>query len=149
MINKLDTDLLRSFLKIKNKIYIDESKKISPSDFILFLTVLEKGFLNDLNEKAITSSGLAHYLGKSKPALTKQTKKLVKKGFLRKEKTGIDKRNRYIILTNDALSLIYNNKTIGIVSLITERLGDEDTKELIRLLKLIDVILDDNGDEDE
>ena len=141
MINQLDNDLLRAFLKIKNEIYVDEEKKISPNDYLLFLTVLEKGFLTDANEKAITSTGLAFHLGKSKPALTKQTKKLVKNGYLKKEKPGIDKRNRYIILTNDALTLIYNNKTLGIVSLITEHLGDDDSKELIRLLKEIDVIL--------
>ena len=141
MIDQLDNDLLRSFLKIKNKIYVDEEKKISPSDYLLFLTVLEKGFVNDLGQKTITSSGLAHYLGISKPALTKQTKKLVKNGYLKKEKTEIDKRNRYIILTNDAQSLIYNNKTLGMVSLITSHLGENDTKELIRLLNEIDGIL--------
>ncbi len=153
MISKLDTDLLRSFLKVKNKIIFDESTIVTPNDYVLFLTVLEKGFDNDLGEKSITSSGLAYYLGKSKPALTKQTKKLVKKGFLRKEKTGIDKRNRYIVLTNDALNLIYNNKTIGIVSQIREKLGEKDTLELTRLLKEIDQALIDpttkNGDLDE
>lgn len=148
MISKLDTDLLRAFLKIKDKIYVDVEKKISPNDYLLFLTVIEKGFENDLGEKAITSTGLANYLGKSKPALTKQTKKLVKKGYLRKEKTGIDKRNRYIILTNAALNLIYNNKNIGIVSSITEELGEEDTKELIRLLKIIDGVLKGNNEDE-
>lgn len=135
-----ENEVIKSYLNIKNRIIFDESNDISANDYLLFLTVLEKGFLTDLNEKAITSSALAYFLGKSKPALTKQSKKLIKKGYLKKEKNDIDKRNRFIILTPLALDILYNNKILETANLLVEKLGEEDTNELIRLMTKIDAI---------
>ena len=144
MINKTDYEMLKSFLRIKNRIIMDEKLDVSANDYLLFLTVMEKGFVNDLGEKAITITSLAAHLNKSKAALSKHTKKLVKKGLIKKEKTGIDKRNRFIILSKSAQQLIYQDKTLGIISYLTEELGEKDSQELIRILGKIDQLLNHN-----
>ena len=141
MINKTDYEMLKSFLRIKNRIIMDEKLDVSANDYLLFLTVMEKGFTNDLGEKAITITSLATHLNKSKAALSKHTKKLVKKGLLKKEKNGIDKRNRFIILSKSAQQLIYQDKTLGIISYLTEALGEKDSQELVRILGKIDQLL--------
>ena len=88
--------------KIVSKTNVDST--ITASDYILLMTIKEYGTIDsESNLKSIDTTTLANALEMSKPALTKETKRLEKLGLLKKTIKLKDLRNRYILLTSNGL----------------------------------------------
>lgn len=143
---KITNDMLLMLTKLKKimskKTEIDSN--ITPSDYILLLTIKEYGKIDDESGlKIINTSSLAEKLDMSKSALAKETKRLEKLGYLKKTIKLLDLRNRYIILTekgNNKLEDDYD-KIYNLPSIVVEKLGEEESQEFIDLLNKVFKIL--------
>lgn len=137
-------ELLKGFTKIKKLFSKNLTTTISPSDYLLLLTIEEKGtFDKTFNQKTISISELAKELEMSKPALTKETKRLEKLGFIKKTTLLHNLKTRYVMLTPvGAEKLITERDAIYMLpNLVIEKLGEEDSKQFITLLNQINEII--------
>lgn len=137
-------ELLKGFTKIKKLFSKNLTTTISPSDYLLLLTIEEKGtFDKTFNQKTISISELAKELEMSKPALTKETKRLEKLGYIKKTTLLHNLKTRYVMLTPvGAEKLITERDAIYMLpNLVIENLGEEDSKQFITLLNQINEII--------
>lgn len=141
-------ELLKGFTKIKKIFSTNLTTTLSPSDYLLLLTIEEKGTFNKtFNQKAISISELAKNLEMSKPALAKETKRLEKLEYIKKNTLLHNLKNRYIMITKKgAEKLITERDDIYMLpNLVIKELGEEDSKKFITLLNQInDIIIKSN-----
>ena len=78
----------------------------------------------------------------SKPAMSQMLNSLEKKGYVKREIDNADRRKIAVTPTESGIAVLELtiNYIDGIVNNITERLGPDDTHELIRLLTRLNVI---------
>ena len=144
---KIIDEVLLMFTKLKkivSKANIDST--ITASDYILLMTIKEYGSIdNETNLKVIDTTKLANILEMSKPALTKETKRLEKLGLLKKTIKLKDLRNRYILLTNSGIKQLESDhdKIYKLPQLVVNVLGEEESKHFIDLFKRVNEIIND------
>lgn len=137
-------ELLKGFTKIKKLFSKNLTTTLSPSDYLLLLTIEEKGIFNEsLKQKTISVSELAKNLEMSKPALAKETKRLEKLEYIKKITLVHNLKNRYIMITEKgAESLITEKDDIYMLpNLVIKELGEENSKKFITLLNQINEII--------
>lgn len=144
---KMIDEVLLTFTKLKkivSKANIDST--ITASDYILLMTIREYGSIDsETNLNIIDTTKLANILEMSKPALTKETKRLEKLGFLKKTIKLKDLRNRYILLTNSGLKQLESDydKIYKLPQLVVDELGEDESKHFIDLFKRVNRIVND------
>ena len=98
---------------------------------------------NEKENRKVNVTEIANELKVSKSAVSQSVSKLEKKGFVKRKINLFDKKINYISLTEDAL-IKYENKKKEydeVISKVSKEMGEEDSKELSRLLeKLSDII---------
>lgn len=97
----------------------------------------------------VTASKISLCLMHSKPATSKMLNCLEEKGYIERITTKEDRRAVYIVLTETGQKLIdaHHEKMDIFVNEFLERLGEQDTAELLRILDRIYEIL--NNEEEE
>lgn len=142
---KMIDEVLLMFTKLKkivSKTNVDST--ITASDYILLMTIKEYGTIDsESNLKSIDTTTLANTLEMSKPALTKETKRLEKLGLLKKTIKLKDLRNRYILLTPNGLKQLESDydKIYKLPQLVVDKLGEEESKHFTDLFKKVNKII--------
>lgn len=141
-------ELLKGFTKIKKLFSKNLPTTITPSDYLLLSTIEEEGTFDEgYGQKIINLSKLAEKLEMSKPALTKETKRLEKLGYIKKTTLLHNLRNRYILLTPKGLEkLVSEHDNIYLLpSLVLDKLGEEESKKFVEILnKINEIIIESN-----
>ncbi len=138
-------ELLKGFTKIKKLFSKNLTSTITPSDYLLLLTIEEEGIYDEVyKKKTISISKLAEKLEMSKPALTKETKRLERLEYIKKTTLLHNLKQRYVMLTDKgAEKLITEHDNIYLLpNLVVEKLGEENSKTFVNLLNQItDIII--------
>jgi len=141
----MDKSLGHEFIEIINNLRKlthkhQPSNKIHTGEFMMLGAI--RGGIEDKRERHIEEPGikvgeLSELIHSTKPATSKMLKQVEEKGYIERVADKKDRRVVYIrlsdsgeIIMKDAMKRMgdFTNRTI-------KRLGEEDTKELIRLLK--------------
>jgi len=95
-------------------------------------------------EGDFTPLAIAELLGVSKPMIAAHIQALLKKGYICKEASGVDKRSFFVRPTEKAQTLAdkFEKKQNEHLKTIEETLGEYEFSELIRLLDKTQSILD-------
>lgn len=103
--------------EIKVLIFIAKYKDTHKNDFLL-------------------PSDISKNLNMSSPRISSILNTLEKKEFIKRDFSTIDRRKVYISITNSGYKYVQeiSNKTIEVLSSLIDKLGENDTKELIRIL---------------
>lgn len=107
------------------------------------LSVLKVLCESEKENKKMNVTELAALLKMSKSAVSQLIAKLEKKGFVKRKMNLFDKKINYISTSDDARNSYEHNqkKYSEVVNQVVEQMGEEDSKELSRLLqKLSDII---------
>lgn len=90
-------------------------------------------------EKCILPSDLVKSLGMTSPRVSNALKTLEKKGYITRDFSTADRRKVYVNITPSGLQYVANktSKLYGIFDCMFQALGEQDTKELIRILKCL------------
>lgn len=107
------------------------------------LSVLKVLCESEKENKKMNVTELAALLKMSKSAVSQLIAKLEKKGFVKRKMNLFDKKINYISISDDARNSYEHNqkKYSEVVNQVVEQMGEEDSKELSRLLqKLSDII---------
>lgn len=141
-------ELLKGFTKIKKLFSKNLPTTITPSDYLLLSTIEEEGTFDEgYGQKIINLSKLAEKLEMSKPALTKETKRLEKLGYIKKTTLLHNLRNRYILLTPKGLEKLVSehDNIYRLPSLVLDKLGEEESKKFVDMLnKINEIIIESN-----
>lgn len=141
-------ELLKGFTKIKKLFSKNLPTTITPSDYLLLSTIEEEGTFDEgYGQKIINLSKLAEKLEMSKPALTKETKRLEKLGYIKKTTLLHNLRNRYILLTTKGLEKLVSehDNIYRLPSLVLDKLGEEESKKFVDMLnKINEIIIESN-----
>ncbi len=141
-------ELLKGFTKIKKLFSKNLPTTITPSDYLLLSTIEEEGTFDEgYGQKIINLSKLAEKLEMSKPALTKETKRLEKLGYIKKTTLLHNLRNRYILLTSKGLEKLVSehDNIYRLPSLVLDKLGEEESKKFVDMLnKINEIIIESN-----
>ena len=92
--------------------------------------------INDENLQGIKMSDISKFMNVSKPATTQIINDLEKKGYVERVLTQNDRRVVYISLTESGNEILDRGEKEGFSMLerIADCLGEEDTKDLIRII---------------
>lgn len=141
-------ELLKGFTKIKKLFSKNLPTTITPSDYLLLSTIEEEGTFDEgYGQKIINLSKLAEKLEMSKPALTKETKRLEKLGYIKKTTLLHNLRNRYILFTSKGLEMLVaeHDNIYRLPSLVLDKLGEEESKKFVDMLnKINEIIIESN-----
>ena len=144
-----DIQMVESFKNLtKNIVNFFENTLLDKTDISCSeLSVLSIICENEKNRKKVNVTEIANELKISKSAVSQSISKLEKKGFVKRKINLFDKKINYISLTEDALKKYEDkrkeyNKAIFKV---TSEMGEEDSKELTRLLEKLSNIICDLG----
>lgn len=106
----------------------------------------EMGLLNIVSHREgdFTPLLLAEMIGVSKPMITAHIQVLLKKGYIRKEASGLDRRSFFVRPTEagKALADAFEARQTAYLQAIEAALGEADFNALVRLLKKTQMILD-------
>ena len=86
-----------------------------------------------------TMSELTKEMGYSKASVSISIKNLEKKGFIKKRRSGTDKRSYYLIITGKGVNSVKSQRDVfkDYTNYIKEQLSDQEQNELKELLKKI------------
>ena len=143
--DNLKMDILKLFTKLKKTFSSNKPDEgITVSEYILLYTILDNNEKDSFGNYVISSSKLAKELSMSGPALTKATKKLVKLGLIMKEQSLLNLRSKTITLTGNGLKALEEEKehTMYVPDKIVDKLGEEETNHLIKLLNDVTNVVD-------
>lgn len=106
----------------------------------------EMGVLNIISrhDGDFTPLMLAEMIGVSKPMITAHIHALIKKGYIRKETSGADKRSFFVRPTEKGKALAdkFEAKQTEYLKTIEAKLGKENFDDLIRLIGEVQAILE-------
>lgn len=147
----MDYDKTKEFLEVMDNFRktihkISFHKIITPGEFMMLMSIhceVEKNKENNKNVLGIRVSELSNRLHASKPAISRMIKNVEEKEYVERIIDKNDRRNVYVNLTSNGKSIIENAKKDADqeLILILDQLGEEDTKELMRICnKLVDII---------
>lgn len=124
-------------------------KKSMPNrEFILLKTINHLKNLEENNEykdKGVKASELSKFLMITKPAISKVINALEEKGYVQRVTDKSDRRVVYINITETGKSILdEENKKFEIFTCkVIDRMGEEDTDQMIRLFKkMYDAIIE-------
>lgn len=127
-------ELFESFIRFKKLIRSDKFlKNLNFNEMIVF-GVLLKYQIED--NKAIQVKELSEKIKISRPALNVILNRLEDKELIKRLRSGKDRRAVFVEMSDKALRLYQdeNNKLIGCLNRIVEKMGEEDTRKTIKML---------------
>lgn len=148
--NKLQRELFQSILRIKKAMSRPLALGSLPKGtFVVLHAILENGskldFVYEEELVGITVSDLSDILKVSRPAISRTINELENKGFVKRVSTRSDRRLVYVCIAplgKDALHTAWQRANEGLNAVI-EQVGEQDIRELIRILdKLHNVVYD-------
>lgn len=147
-----DIEIVESFKNLsKNIVSFFENILLSKSDISCSeLSVLSVVCENEKLNKKVNVTEIASELKISKSAVSQSIAKLEKKGYVKRKINLFDKKINYISLSEDCLKKYEDKKNIYncCINKVLVKMGEEDSKELSRLLeKLSDIIYEFGKDE--
>ena len=111
------------------------------------LSVLSVICETDKNGKKVNVTEIANILKITKSAVSQSITKLEKKGYVKRKINLFDKKINYISLTEDAIKK-YEQKRNDydfVINKVVDEMGEEDSKELTRLLEKLSNIISELG----
>lgn len=106
----------------------------------------EMGVLNIISRRDgdFTPLMLAEMIGVSKPMIAAHIQALLKKGYICKEASGVDKRSFFVRPTEKGKALAgeFEKRQTEYLKKVEESLGEKEFAELTRLLSKTQIILD-------
>lgn len=148
--NKLQKELFQSILRIKKAMSRPLALgELPKGTFIVLHAILENGnkldFIEDEDLIGITVSDLSDILKVSRPAISRTINELEDKGFVKRVSTRSDRRLVYVCIAplgEEVLQTAWQRANEGLNAVI-EQVGEQDIRELIRILdKLHSVVYD-------
>ena len=104
------------------------------------------GLLNIISKREgdFTPLMLAEMIGVSKPMITAHIQVLIKKGYIFKEASGVDKRSFFVRPTEKGKALAdeFEKRQTGHLKKIEEGLGEKEFAELVSLMSKAQNILE-------
>lgn len=143
--DKLNISILKIFTKLKKSFSSNKYEKdLTISEYVMLNTIVVNNEKNNKGEYVISSSKLCEELNMSRPALTKATKKLVNLGLIEKTSKLTNLRSKLITLTGLGLKTLEEEKEhmMCVPDKIVDKLGEEETTHLLKLLDDISNIVD-------
>ena len=140
-----ETQMVESFrLLTKNIVHFFENNLLNKANISCSeLNVLKVLCESEKEDRKMNVTELANSLNMSKSAASQLVSKLEKKGFVKRKINLFDKKVNYISITDEARKG-YEDNTIKyneVIDKVIEKMGEEDSKQLSRLLeKLSDII---------
>ena len=134
--------MFMGFKKVSGRFRIDF--KLSPTELGL-IAAISSNSLNCTDDSEITISDIKGKLDVSMPAISQTLSSLEKKELIRREVAQQDRRKVTVLLTplgEDVLNKVKNHAN-DMVDEIINHLGEEDTKELIRIFGRMNEIAND------
>lgn len=127
--------VMQQFKKLNMGILIDG---LSHSEFMI-LVMIHHG------KKDVTVSELASKLSISLPAVSKMISILEERGLVKRYTDKIDRRNKYVYLTEKGNALCHQNETKlkDFMEEVVNRMGKEEMKQLTLLLKRMHTVMED------
>lgn len=139
--NQLTSELFNVVMKFKNNCKFKHNHDFSANEILVVKYIKEN--------QPISSKDICANFHFSKSFFSSILADLEKKQLITKQVSPLDKRIILLSLTKQANDLIANHKstiTLRFERLINQ-LGDKDAKELIRILKKINTIVEENKNE--
>lgn len=140
----MDEKLIREFIstmeQMKKDMYYSNLQSDIPHSEFALLDIVKS--LADDNIK-VTTSILSKMLKISKSAVSQTINALEKKGWVLRSIDAVDKRVYCVTLTNEGIHIINDLRTkhIKLAKIFLDKIGEEDTKALIRITsKVSDII---------
>ena len=140
-----EIQMVESFrLLTKNIVHFFENNLLNKANISCSeLNVLKVLCESEKEDRKMNVTELANSLNMSKSAASQLVSKLEKKGFVKRKINLFDKKVNYISITDEARKG-YEDNTIKyneVIDKVIEKMGEEDSKQLSRLLeKLSDII---------
>ncbi|WP_052343498.1 MarR family winged helix-turn-helix transcriptional regulator [Bacillus massiliigorillae] len=132
--NEITRELIEAFLKIKRMHWQHKSKQgNNPSEVRVLLCISDEAE-PPLNEMKV--SGISKRLRVSTPSITQLLNKLEKDGLIERRMDERDRRVVLVKLTSEGKLIAQDARKhfVQVFSDLSEYLGTEDSKELVRLL---------------
>lgn len=107
---------------------------INPHDMMFLKAIIQ---LSNQSKGMVKMSDVSNYFNISAPAMTQQVRRFEKMNFIERVQQEHDRRSVYLRLTAHALEKINETEAVlnqDLIDFITY-LGEEDSKELIRIMK--------------
>ncbi len=147
MENSYAHELMEAMDKVK-KIHMFrlQDSPIQKGDYFMLMNI----YMNEEGKGCgLSASQISSRQHISRPAVSQAVAALEKKGFVRRETDKDDRRKVWIRLTDEGHKAVkeVNSRFVQFVEEVTERLGEEDTRLLIRLFNRLFCILEEMGKE--
>lgn len=140
-LNDKSKELLSAITQI-NKLARNRFRKrnMSNREYMLLKTIKylkSSESINEYSSKGVKSSDLSKFLSITKPAVSKLINILEDKGFVNRIADKSDRRVVYINITKDGEQILAEETKMfkEFTNRIVEKMGEEDTDEMIRLFK--------------
>ena len=147
-------DLFRVMHKFRRMQKHEVIKDLSKGEFYMLMSIYESACGSERQEEeppGIIVSELAHKLMITNPAASKMLRNMEKKGYIVRISDSADRRLTYIALSEQGKNLIgcvwKNVQTLALQ--VVERMGEQDTEELIRLLNKLFQIMEQQQKEEK
>lgn len=122
--------------------FINALSKIYHSDIFSKLDVYYQGemrvltFLANCKDTKTLPSDVSKALNMTSPRVSNILNNLEKKEFIKRDFSTIDRRKVYIYITDKGSQYVIDNvsKTNEVLSKVLEKIGEDDAKELIRII---------------
>lgn len=130
-------ELLAAWLKMTSSVRNDRVVAAMSFNEIHICNLLYRA--RAMGEEPLTATDLCQKTGLLKSQMNKVLTALEKRGMIIRERSGQDKRRILIELNEEKLSIYEteHQRILDFVDQLMEQLGEEDTKETIRLLNSI------------
>lgn len=146
MLQKKSKEFLDSIAKIKKLVHKHKKSQEFQPVMLMTMKVIYNDYLNnkqDENYYGMKTSELTKDLCITKPATSKMLNVMEEKGYIQRTSNKSDRRVVYVKLTQEGEAFLkdQNRKFENFTCQVVEKMGEEDTDNLIRLFgKLYDVI---------
>lgn len=141
---QIQKELFRVTKNIKKLLVYHSTSQIKHSEYRALGIIYEEMKRSKENTEGIKTSELALKLKISKPAVSKLVSSLEEHGYIVRSAGKADKRTTFIALTEEGKrkteALIQQMDCI--IQRILKKMGEEDSKELVRLLKKVYTIIE-------
>ena len=140
-----EIQIVESFrLLTKNIVHFFENNLLNKANISCSeLNVLKVLCESEKEDKKMNVTELANCLNMTKSASSQLVSKLEKKGFVKRKINLFDKKVNYISITDEARKGYEDNKVKynEVINKVIEKMGEEDSKQLSRLLEKLSNII--------
>ena len=140
--------LLESLIRLKKqRVFDGNALNIHPGEFHMLHAICYHSTKE--GEAKIRVSELAEYMHVSVPAVSQMLRGMETRGWIRRAMSEEDRRVCYVVLTDDGRKSLRNaaKRISGKMDYMLERLGPEDTEQLLRLFDRLEEILEEDRKE--